>query len=105
MRFENNDLKTTFELPDEPTGRVVLRYDSITEIRTAGDMYERLWSAALGVMQNWQSETLPDMRADVLGEMGPGFDKRLAVVKWAGLTVFSWRQDLNRLLEERIKNA
>ena len=99
MKFEFEDLKTTFEVPDRPTRRQVLRYDDATDPyigRVSGmGMYERLWAGVCVIATNWQSEYVPALNADVLDGEYSQDDKTLDVVKMAGLAVFGHMRRLN----------
>ena len=90
--FNHPDKKAKFTLPDKPTIRQVLVYDNTIEMgRTAPTMYVRLWTAALPLIQDWQSETVK-LDIDLDGEY-PG-EESIEIIEWAGLAVFSWRLDL-----------
>lgn len=90
MRFENQELKTTFDLPDRLTPRQVAQFDSEVDFNFDKTLYERLWPAACRLVENFQSEYLPGgARADYLD--GEEFDPRTwEVVKWVSLTAFSY---------------
>lgn len=94
MKFESDDLKTTFEVPDKPTYRDMMRYDA-TEWRIGSEIYERLWLGVCAVAQNWQSELIPEATPTVFEQ---DFDPQAyEVIKWAGLAVFSWAQKAKEL--------
>lgn len=107
MIVANDELETTFELPDRPTGRVILRYDSaIATGAASATLYERLWACVVACAQNWQSTPLPVLDLSILEtEAQHDFERKMDVVKWAGLMTFQWRNDLNRRLEEALKNG
>lgn len=83
MKFENADLKTTFELPDRPTVRQVLNYRSIVEVENReGHYYERWWTGLKSVATNWQSEHIA-LDADL--DDTPGTREAIEVMRWSGL--------------------
>ena len=90
--MQNAELQITFELPDAPTMRQALRYESEQDSRYNESLYERLWAAACksGLISAWQSEALPDADASALDRdlSGPALD----VLKWVSLAVFSYVQ-------------
>lgn len=87
MLFTSEEHKTTFELPDRPTGRVILAYEE--EIERPGGMYERAWNGLCKVAQNWKSPV--DLSpATLTDEVQP---EAIAAVKWAALAGFSWYLD------------
>lgn len=96
MKISNAELKTTFELPDSPTRRDVLRYDSATDSRAGASLYERLWAGVAAIAKDWQSEILPVLDAAALDSQDISADVMM-VIKWAGLAAFSWKM----ALEER----
>lgn len=92
MQCANEELKTTFELPDAPTKREMLRYEEQIE-RFAGQtsgpgMYERLWNAACTVVKDWRSESVPEAAPEALD--GAYTPESAQVIQWAGLMAFSW---------------
>jgi hypothetical protein len=92
MEFENQELKTKFSVPDSPTVRQVLQYDSLVELQSFGsdNTYERLWRGISAMVTEWESEhvQIKDDLDTVTGE------DAVNVIKWAGLSVFSYRQSL-----------
>ena len=87
MQFTNRELETTFELPDAPDMRLVLRYDSVVEANVdKAALYERLWNGAALVVQHWSSPHIQP--SDSLERAAT--PRALAVVKWCGLAVFSF---------------
>lgn len=86
MRFENKELKTTFEAPERPTYRQMLDYDTAVEFALHTPTAERLWAGVTRLAQNWQSEIVQlDQRLDQ--EMADY--RAVSVMKWAGLALFS----------------
>ena len=92
MKIENSELQTSFEVPDKPTVRDVLRYDGAVDALQGSDLYERLWSGVAVMASDWQSERVAlDADLGELHDMGA-----VDVIKWAGLVVFSHVQQLKR---------
>ncbi len=94
MKFHNAELECTFEVSEPLSYRLALRYDSEVEmnIDNAG-LYERLWRGVQQLAVDWKC---PHVRIDQNlddAQSVPG----LAVIKWAGLAVFSYRQELKAL--------
>lgn len=98
--FDHPENLASFDLPEKPTYRDVLRYDEVLEIMagvTEGPgMYERLWRAACsGLVKNWQSDAV---RLSVDALDGESITTAaLSVIKWASLVVFSFVQALKDL--------
>ena len=93
MRFENEQLKTTFELPDNPTRRDILRYESAVDSRLGWSLYERLWAGVVCMADKWVSEPLPELDLSALDSQDTS-SEAIAVIKWASLAVFSWKASL-----------
>ena len=94
MDFENQELKTSFSVPESPTVRQVLRYDSLVELGGIGEYgFERLWHGVKVMAENWKS---PHIQPDDDIEMA-ATNEAIDVIKWAGLSVFSYRQSLKEL--------
>lgn len=93
MRVENQELETTFELPDAPSYRQMMAYDSVIEMATKLPTFERLWLGVCAIAQNWQSP-LP-LDRDMLDK--PSTPQGRAIMKWAGLAAFSWSLALKDL--------
>lgn len=100
MKIENEELETTFELPDAPTMRQMLRYQSERDFRAGESTYERLWAAACnsGIVTGWKSVPVPELSMSVLeAEANDDTGRQMDVVKWVGLATFSHM----RQIEER----
>lgn len=93
-KFDHPESEVTFELPEDPTIRQLMAYDGF-ELAQGRPMYERLWDAARTVIQDWECEILPDIQMS-LDEVGS--NEQLAVIKWAALACFGWRQTLKEEL-------
>jgi len=85
MKFENQELETSFEIPDVPNVRLRLRYDSAVTMFMEFDLYERLWNGVRAVAQEWKSAHI-----ELDGDLEK-LDKyeQAEVVKWAGLELWS----------------
>lgn len=90
MQFKSEDLKTTFEVPDRPTPRDILRYDGFIDFNQQGSLYERLWPAACSLVKNYKSEVLPEAKADWLDTEEEWDMQAYEIVKWVSLAVFSY---------------
>lgn len=88
MKFEDKELGASFSLPDKPTLKQYLQYDSMVEVLGNGRyLYERLWAGLQVLAQGWQCETCPlDIDLDSAGV------EALPVIKWAGLACWSYMQ-------------
>ena len=88
MDFENQELETSFSVPDEPTVRQRLRYDSAVELFGEFDLYERLWNGVRALGGDWES---PHVQLDQ--DMNDAAsDDAINVIKWAGIVLFSHMQ-------------
>ena len=84
MILKNDELKTTFEVPDRPTYKQALLYwQHVEQVNPA--MYERLWPGVCVLATGWQSPIPLD--ADLLEREASA--EGMAIVKWASLAVFS----------------
>ena len=96
MKFESDELKTTFETPDRPTAREWLEYESSIDFRsgTKGwEMYARLWSGiCTSMVRQWQSEYIVKPTLEILDQELEY--TAIKVIKWAGLALFSWLLEL-----------
>jgi hypothetical protein len=84
MKFENAELKTHFEVPDRPTVRQQLAYYAArSEVDT--NRLESGWYGAQAIITSWQSEIMPDMKADLESLTNPS---QTRLILWAGVEVF-----------------
>lgn len=90
MQKQNEALGVAFELPDDPTFTEVLAYDEQAELNRDLPLYSRLWLAARVVIHDWACDVIP--LSDDLG--GKANRKGIEVVKWVGVVVWNWRQEL-----------
>ena len=93
MKFESEELKTTFKIPEPLTVRSVLAYDSVVNIETAKrPLYERLWYGVCEIAIDWDSPV--DMDRESLDKaMSP---ESIAIIEWAGLALFSYITEQRR---------
>jgi len=90
MEFNNEELEVRLVLPDEPTRRQLLRYDSNTEGRRL-ELYEKLWTALASIEPELECEYL-SIESDLDEPCGdPRF---LDAFKWVCLAVHTWRMDI-----------
>jgi len=90
--YENSELNASFDLPDNPTARQVLAYDSaMIEYRDEPALV-LLWECARTVIGNWQSEHMPQMDTSLDKAVGL---KAAQVIEWAGAQASFWRVGLN----------
>ena len=83
-----------FDLPDNPTARQVLRYDSMLIEQRDEPALVTLWECARTVISDWQSEYVPTVDA--------GLDDLTGIhaaqaVEWAATQVSLWRTALNEV--------
>lgn len=88
MLFESQELKTSFTIPDEPTYREQLRYESAAHFHPELPTYERLWLGVCALAKDWKSEIVSDASEKVLDEKS--VPQGIEVMKWAGLAVWSF---------------
>jgi hypothetical protein len=89
-KFSEPSLELEFDLPEKPTVRQMLAYDSAVFVDHMGDAtLIRLWHGAVEVVQNWKCPISIDVNLD--GEIDP---KTLEMVKYVGLMAFSWAQGI-----------
>jgi hypothetical protein len=93
MHKENEIFGVAFDLPDEPDYVTILAYDEQAELNRDVGLYNRLWIAAQKVITNWQCEKI--QLADNLSTKAS--KDGLNIVKWVGLAVWNWRQELDDL--------
>jgi len=85
LEFEQG--KTSFNVPDEPTVRQILRYDSVIESKAELELYERLWAGCCVIAQDWKSDKV-ELSADALDQKLSA--DALEIIKWASLAAFSY---------------
>ena len=91
MKFTNEQLKTTFECPDNPKVRQVLAYDEATLLGApVRGLYDRLWEGVCtALVTDWQSP-IERSPATLNDSASP---EAVEVIKWASLALFSWYID------------
>ncbi len=61
MKFENKELKVTFEIPDVITVRQQLKYMSYVRFTLGEEHYLALWEGAKLLMTEWECESIPKL--------------------------------------------
>ena len=85
MRYQNDELGTSFEIGDRFTVRQQLAFRSEMAASPDESAFARYWTAALTVIEGWSSEVIPDAAAL---DMDASDDPRVAdVVMWTANTV------------------
>ena len=90
--YESEVFKVSFDLPDNPTARQVLAYDSMLISEREEPALVSLWECARTVVSNWQSEFVPSVESS-LDEL-QGIQAAQAI-EWAATQVSLWRTGLN----------
>ena len=79
-------------VPDEPSVLQLINHDSVRYDSEDRGAILSLWEMAKVLIEEWESEALPDTQAN-LGELT---DPRAArVIEWAGVTVSAYRRSLD----------
>ena len=92
MEFTTEDFGgARLVVPDEPSVLQIVNYDSKRYDSDSGALL-KLWEMAKVLIDEWESEALPDMNAD-LNEIT---DSRAAqIIEWASLIVSGYRRNLD----------
>jgi hypothetical protein len=85
MKYTNEKLGCSFELPDRPTVRQQLKLFSDLRIWIEDPPLIRYWEAGKQFVTDWQCEVVPDLQAANLDEMTN--PKQTNVISWVGLTI------------------
>lgn len=95
MEIANDELQVRFTVPDHPTRRQVLAYDSVRDLGRGLPVYERLWDAARAIIEpgSWECDAIQP--ADDLDQASD--TRAIEIIKWVGLTVMGWRKGLDEL--------
>jgi len=93
MELKNESLEVRLVVPDRPTVREILRYDSQVDFGYGRQMYERLWEAAKTIISEYKC---PHVALDIDIESA-ATDQVAKVIHWVALAVFSYRQQLDEL--------
>lgn len=84
MKFERDDPKCVFEVPDRLTVRQQLEYFSGTAGAAGSQMLARFWAGALQLITEWECEILPDRNVSLDDITSPS---QTEVIIWAGIQV------------------
>lgn len=90
MEFKNDRLKTKFTLPDPFTARHHEAWEGRRfEVMQAGAKANLTvnWLSATAVIQDWESELIPDIETTLEAALALG-GPQLAVMSWVGTVVF-----------------
>lgn len=64
MKYENETLGVSFELPDDMTVREQLAFRERVFLAPGDtDTYSRYWAGVLPLLSNWECEAMPDPEA------------------------------------------
>ena len=82
--FESLEFKTSFTVPDTLTVRQQLTFRGAAAL-AGGDMFVRFWAASKTIIENWESEIIPDMNDYDIDEAS---DPLAAdVIQWTGTLI------------------
>lgn len=88
MDIKREDLGLSFIVPDRPTVRDLLKYDSAIADYQGATMFERLWEGAKVIVKDWQCEDCPlDIDIDSADNI-----QVAEIIKTTGLIVFGHLQ-------------
>lgn len=91
MKYENERLGCSFEVPDRPTVRQQLEWYGEMAQAKGKDQFVRHWEAAKTLISGWECAALPDPKASLDQMTNPS---QTQVVIWAGTQVL---MHMNRL--------
>lgn len=92
MKFERDEPKCSFEIPDRPTVRQQLEYFSATAGAAGNQMLIRFWAGALQLVTKWECEALPDYKTGLDDMTDP---KQADIIIWAGIQVKNFMSTLD----------
>lgn len=92
MKFERDEPKCSFEIPDRPTVRQQLEYFSATAGTAGNQMLVRFWAGAMQLLSNWKCEVMPDHKTNIDELTNPS---QTSVIIWAGLQVKGYMDALD----------
>ena len=92
--IESEAFKVSFDLPERPTARQVLAYDSALMMHRDEPALVKLWECARTVIGNWSCEFVPSI--DIPLEDLEGVQAAQAI-EWATMQVVDWRTELNNV--------
>lgn len=79
--FESKEFKTRFTVPDTVTVRHQLKFRGMAAL-AGGDVYIRFWQAAKTIIDEWESEIIPDINEF---DIDTSTDSRAVdVIQWTG---------------------
>ena len=92
MQFDHPELKLKYSVKDALTNRDVLRYDGAIATLRGAEMYTRMWTGALTLIDKWDAPIALDYDLD------GAFNKdAIEIIKIVGLEVFRYRQKIDEL--------
>jgi hypothetical protein len=93
MRFERDDKKCSFEIPDRPTVKQQLIY--MGKASGVNDGYPlRFWNAAKDLIKDWKCDIFQDYNTDLDTIDNPNITD---ILVWAGLQVWTHMVGLEEL--------
>jgi len=90
--YESETFHVKFDLPDKPTARQVLSYDSMLIEQRDEPALVTLWECARAIIVNWECEYVPHIETS-LDEL-EGIEAAQAI-EWAATQTSLWRTALN----------
>jgi len=98
MRYKNEELSCSFDLPDVVTVRRKLAYDDEAHRLANGSTFERLWLGARVLIENWDCPHLAlDTDLDTLDARSEAGKLAERVLRWVGLVAFDHVNELDDL--------
>ena len=95
MKFEDERIDCTFEVPDKPTVRWQMQFKSILLENQKKELYERLWPCVCLLAENWKSEVVPELNVDILDECTD--PEAASVIEWASLQLYVYYLELENV--------
>lgn len=92
--YESDVFGVSFDLPENPTARQVLAYDSMLISERDEPALVSLWECARTVISNWESEYVPSIDTGLDDLEGI---HAAQAVEWAATQVSLWRSALNEV--------
>lgn len=87
MKFEEPELKTSFTVPDALTVRQQMIYRGAIGARAGQEIFIRAWEAGQPLIEDWQSEIVPDLKTF---DLDTATDPRAATLaQWAGIEIMN----------------
>ena len=95
MEFKTDDFGgARLVVPDEPSVLQIINFDSIRYDSNDSGAILVLWEMAKRFIEEWESESLPDINADLSEIKDP---RAARVIEWAGVTVSAYRRSLDAI--------